>query len=216
LPKSESESTGGLREGHSDRFAFACLTNSALGGAEWRADDVNSAEPTKKTLSDEKATPAGVRLQVLLDRAHFSPGEVDGKFGDNVKRALRAYEEAQHLPRSDDVGEDVWKKPVSDDHAVLKTVAVEQSDVAGPILHKLPAKMEDMKDLPTLAYVSAREGLAEKFHMSEELFAELNPGRHFDRAGESLAVVETGDDQKTNHIQWLRLRPRESSSVTSR
>jgi hypothetical protein len=37
----------------------------------------------------------------------------------------------------------------------LKTVTIEQSDVAGPFLHKLPAKMEDMKDLPTLAYGSA-------------------------------------------------------------
>jgi lipoprotein-anchoring transpeptidase ErfK/SrfK len=175
-------------------FAFACLTNSAL-GAELKADEVNAAEPTEKTLSDDKGTPAGVRLQVLLDRAHFSPGEIDGKFGDNVKKALRAYEEAQHLPGSEDVGEDVWKKLASDDRAVLKTVTIEEGDVAGPFLSKLPAKMEDMKNLPKLAYGSAREGLAEKFHMSEDLLADLNPGRHFDRAGESLVVVDTGDDQ---------------------
>jgi hypothetical protein len=73
----------------------------------------------------------------------------DGKFGDNVKKALRAYKEAQHLPGSDDVGEDVWKKLVSDDHAVLKTVTIEEGDVAGPFVSKLPAKMEDMKDLPS-------------------------------------------------------------------
>jgi len=173
---------------------LACSANSAL-GSELKADDVNSAEPTKKTLSDEKATPVGVRLQVLLDRAHFSPGEIDGKFGDNAKKALRAYERAQRLSISDDVGDDVWKKLASDHRAVLKTITIEQSDVAGPFLSKLPAKMEDMKDLPKLAYSSAREGLAEKFHMSEELLAALNPGRHFDRAGESLVVVDTGDDQ---------------------
>jgi hypothetical protein len=45
--------------------------------------------------------------------------------------------------------------------------------------------MEDMKDLPRHAFGSVREGLAEKFHMSEGLLADLNPGRHFDRAGES-------------------------------
>jgi lipoprotein-anchoring transpeptidase ErfK/SrfK len=175
-------------------FALACLTNSAL-GAELKAEAVNAAEPTKKTLSDKKATPAGVRLQVLLDRAHFSPGEIDGKFGGNAKKALRAYEEAQQLPGSDDVGEEVWKKLASDDRAVLKNVTIQQSDVAGPFLSKLPAKMEDMKDLPKLAYGSPREGLAEKFHMSEDLLAGLNPGRHFDHAGESIVVVDIGDDQ---------------------
>jgi lipoprotein-anchoring transpeptidase ErfK/SrfK len=77
----------------------------------------------------------------------------------------------------------------------LKTVPIEQSDVAGPFFSKLPAKMENMKDLPALAYGSAKEGLAERFHMSEELLAELNPGRNFDHAGESLVVVDTGDDQ---------------------
>jgi peptidoglycan hydrolase-like protein with peptidoglycan-binding domain len=68
---------------------------------------INSAEPSKKTLSDTKPTPAGIRLQVLLDRAHFSPGEIDGKFGENAKKALRAYKKAQQLASSDEVGTDV-------------------------------------------------------------------------------------------------------------
>jgi hypothetical protein len=36
----------------------------------------------------------GIRLQALLDRAHCSPGEIDGKFGEDAKKALRAYAEA--------------------------------------------------------------------------------------------------------------------------
>jgi peptidoglycan hydrolase-like protein with peptidoglycan-binding domain len=56
--------------------------------AELNPDAINSAEPSKKSLTKDKATPAGVRLQVLLDRAHFSPGEIDGKFGENARKAF--------------------------------------------------------------------------------------------------------------------------------
>lgn len=175
-------------------LVLASVTGSAS-GAEMNAAAINSAEPSKKTLSDTKPTPAGIRLQVLLDRAHFSPGEIDGKFGENAKKALRAYEKAQQLASSDEVGTDVWGKLASDDRPVITSYAISDKDVAGPFLRKLPAKMEAMKDLPKLAYTSAREGLAEKFHMSEDLLSALNPGRHFDRAGESISVVDAGTDQ---------------------
>ena len=126
-------------------LVLASVTGSAF-GAEMNAAAINSAEPSKKTLSDTKPTPAGIRLQVLLDRAHFSPGEIDGKFGENAKKALRAYEKAQQLASSDEVGTDVWGKLASDDRPVITSYAISDSDVAGPFLRKLPAKMEAMKD----------------------------------------------------------------------
>jgi lipoprotein-anchoring transpeptidase ErfK/SrfK len=175
-------------------LVLASVTGSAF-GAEMNAATINSAEPPKKTLSDTKPTPAGIRLQVLLDRAHFSPGEIDGKFGENAKKALRAYEEAQQLARSDEVGADVWAKLASDDRPVMTSYTISKNDVAGPFLRKLPAKMEAMRGIPKLAYASPREGLAEKFHMSEDLLSALNSGIHFDREGETIAVVDTGAAQ---------------------
>jgi lipoprotein-anchoring transpeptidase ErfK/SrfK len=175
-------------------LVLGCVASSAL-GAGMDAAAINSAEPSKKTLSREKATPAGVRLQVLLDRAHFSPGEIDGKFGENARKALRAYAEAQQLPSSDDVTDAVWKKLATDDRPVIANYTIEEKDVAGPFLQKLPAKMEAMKDIPKLAYTSPREGLAERFHMSEDLLAALNPGERFDRAGDRIVVVDTASDE---------------------
>lgn len=179
------------------RIAFAvtlfALTAAPALAAGMDAAAIASAEPSKKTLSNEKPTAAGVRLQVLLDRAHFSPGEIDGKFGENAKKALRAYAEARQLPSSDELTDDVWKALQADGRPPTGTYTITDKDVAGPFLHKLPARMEDMKDIPKLNYTSPREALAEKFHMSEQLLAALNPGRHFDRAGETIAVVDTSD-----------------------
>lgn len=179
------------------RIAFAvtlfALTAAPALAAGMDAAAIASAEPSKKTLSNEKPTAAGARLQVLLDRAHFSPGEIDGKFGENAKKALRAYAEARQLPSSDELTEDVWKALQADGRPLTGTYTITDKDVAGPFLRKLPAKMEDMKDIPKLDYTSPREALAEKFHMSEQLLAALNPGRHFDRAGETITVVDTSD-----------------------
>jgi lipoprotein-anchoring transpeptidase ErfK/SrfK len=159
--------------------------------AEMNPAAIDTAEPSKKTLSNEKPTPAGVRLQVLLDRANFSPGEIDGRFGENAKKALRAYAEAQQLPSSDTVTDDVWKALRADERRVTATYTITEQDMAGPFLHKLPSKLEDMKDIPKLGFTSPREALAEKFHMSEQLLATLNPGRRFDRAGDTVIVVDT-------------------------
>jgi lipoprotein-anchoring transpeptidase ErfK/SrfK len=55
--------------------------------------------------------------------------------------------------------------------------------------------MEDMKGLEALRYTSPREAIAEKFHMSEALLAALNPGKKFNEAGETIAVVNVPNGQ---------------------
>jgi lipoprotein-anchoring transpeptidase ErfK/SrfK len=181
-------------------------------GAELTADAVNSAEPSKESLSmDKEATPAVVRLQVLLDRAHFSPGEIDGKFGENARKALRAYTEARQLPSADRPTEEVWKALRADDRPVISEYTISEKDVAGPFLEKLPSKMEDMKDIQKLGFTSSREAIAERFHMSEQLMVALNPGKKFDRAGENIVVVDTGvggsdNSAKANKVEVDKTR----------
>src|SRR5262249_55818868 len=122
---------------------------------------------------------------------------------------LRAYSEAQQLPSSDDVTDQVWQKLAADNRPVTTNYTIQQQDVAGPFLHKLPAKMEEMKAIPKLAYASPREGLAEKFHMSEELLSALNPGKRLDRAGEQIVVVDTGTDDnpvKADRVEVDKIR----------
>ena len=176
---------------------LALMLNPSM-GAEFNASAINAAEPSGKEISDSKATPLGVRVQVLLDRAHFSPGEIDGKFGENARKALRAFAEAHGLPSSSTLSDDVWRKLRADERPATASYTITEKDVAVPFLEKLPGKMEDMKDIPRLSYTSPREELAERFYMGEDLLAALNPRQHFDHAGDSIVVVDTGSEQTDN------------------
>src|SRR6478735_5508081 len=154
------------------------------------AASINNAEYRSKASAEDKIDAAIVKAQVLLDRAQFSPGEIDGKLGENAEKALRAFADAKSLASDRPYTEEVWKKLVeaSPDPAIID-YKIAESDVKGPFLEKLPAKMEDMKALNALSYTSPKEAIAEKFHMSEGLLEALNPGKKFDQAGQTISVV---------------------------
>src|SRR5215467_10193249 len=46
---------------------------------------------TVDVLKENDAGTAVLRAQILLDRAHFSVGEIDGRVGTNMLRALDAF-----------------------------------------------------------------------------------------------------------------------------
>ncbi|MGJ5065779.1 L,D-transpeptidase family protein [Bradyrhizobium oligotrophicum] len=182
----------------------AALVTPAV-SAELTADAVNGAELRKRPPAEEKMDPVAIRAQVLLDRARISPGEIDGRFGDNARTALAAFARAKGLAGDAKLTPELWDALLRGDQApAVVSYTITRDDVKGPFLKKLPQHMEDMKDLPALGYTSPREALAEKFHMSEQLLSALNPKASFDKEGEQIAVANViRPDEKAPEIMRL-------------
>jgi lipoprotein-anchoring transpeptidase ErfK/SrfK len=128
-----------------------------------------------------------LRAQVMLDRAHFSPGEIDGAFGSNMKQALSGFQKSRNLPVTGKLDDATWNALNADSAPTVVAYTLAEADVAGPF-RPIPDDMMEKAKLPSLGYATVQEGLGEKFHASPGLIDKLNPGKNLSRAGEQIMV----------------------------
>jgi lipoprotein-anchoring transpeptidase ErfK/SrfK len=165
-------------------------------GVELNPGTINAANFTGKLPSEDRTTPLAVKVQVLLDRARFSPGEIDGRFGENVEKALQAFSDANDFVPGKALTPEIWSRlQQASGEPVMSEYVITEADLKGPYIDKLPAKMEDMTSLKALSFTGPKEALSERFHMSQDLLAELNPGKKFDHAGDTINVVNLSHDK---------------------
>ena len=106
-------------------------------GAELTPDKINGANFTGKLPSEDSISPLAVKVQVLLDRARFSPGEIDGRFGDNVEKALQAFAEANSLASGKVLTPEIWSKlQQASSDAVDRRIRSDRARHQGPVHRK--------------------------------------------------------------------------------
>jgi len=151
-------------------------------------DSVNNAAWS----GDTGAVPPAliVKAEVLLARRHFSPGEIDGKNGDNFRKALQAFQQTNGLNVTGNIDSPTWSALAANvSQPALVSYTISAEDVAGPFEKSIPHQLDRMAKLQGLSYKDPSEELAEKFHMSEGLLRALNRDARLDRVGEKIFVA---------------------------
>ena len=155
---------------------LACVTCAvALAASPLAAQKKAAPKPAAKAAS---AKPDMLATQVLLDRAGFSPGEIDGAGGPNTQHAIAAYEAAKKTSIADALA-------AAEPATISYTITAE--DESAPKTPNIPEDMMEKAKLKRLDYSSMLEMLAERFHTSPALLEKLNPAAKF-AAGEQITV----------------------------
>src|SRR5687768_6991385 len=126
------------------RLFFAVIAIAAiLTAAPETVFGQEKAKPKAKPAEDMLAT------QVLLDRAGFSPGEIDGRGGRNTQTAIAAFEKS--------TGSTIAAALAASADPPTVTYTISQQDAAAPTVPKIPEDMMEKAKLKKLEYTSTLE-----------------------------------------------------------
>jgi lipoprotein-anchoring transpeptidase ErfK/SrfK len=164
-----------------------------------------AAKPTRFPLTVPARGATALHIQILLDRAGFSPGIIDATWGENATKALGWFNgsrsgdtiapsaSADSAPRNVDRATYNRLAAAAGSTPLITSYTVTDADVKGPFT-RIPDRVYDQAKLTCLCYSSPAEELAERFHTSQELLAQLNPEVNLPSvtAGTTISVPNVG------------------------
>src|SRR5881296_944455 len=138
------------------------------------------AKSPREQKRDAAQIEAATRLQVFLDRANFSPGALNGHYGEFTIKALALYRQSRGEPppappAKPDTALDISGLDLTSFGPAFIPYTVTDADLqnTGPV----PSAIAAQAKLKFLPYRNAAEAIAERFHCDIHFLEELNPGK---------------------------------------
>lgn len=200
-PHNDAQSDGDIIDGEvvQDGNAIDTTSIQSIEQGGKRTTTVNLSDYARKVNTatwspDMKVNTAmTVKMQVLLDWNHASPGPIDGGWGMNSKKALINFQTMHNLEATGKMNEATWlalTQNIDADQPVLVSYTITKDDVKGPY-KTLPSDAESRSKLKALSYENIQEMLGERFHMDVKYLKKLNANKRFIE-GETITVINTG------------------------
>lgn len=149
------------------RVIAICLAAASFGPAYAQTPGTSAKPPVDRNI---------LHVQVILDHLGFSPGILDGREGRSLVAALKGFQETRGLPETGKLDpRTLWALHAYRALRPVRRLALTAESLAGPFVDPMPKEPTDQAKLPAMAYRNPLEKLAESFHTTPEVLAELNP-----------------------------------------
>ncbi len=158
--------------------------------------------PVVVPIKGDVSGPSVLKTQVYLDRANFSVGAIDGRWGRNAAIALWWYQRSRGIEAAEPgaLDEQTFRSLAADAGGAPPVVqrTLSEEDVKGPFV-SVPEEMYDKAKLDCLCYESKKEKIAEAVHTTQEFLDTLNPDVDWStvKAGDRVWVPNVRDGVTT-------------------
>jgi len=146
--------------------------------------------PVSVPITGDVSGPSVLRAQIMLDRARFSVGPIDGRWGKNSEIAVYWFQRENGIEPTGAVDEPTYRALITRAGMLptLRSYTITPEDMKGPFT-PIPEDMYEKAKLDCLCYETPHEMLAERFHTTKDFLSKLNPNVNFETLAAGATIL---------------------------